>query len=405
MILQISHEDTYSDFEVVEKKCVGHPDTLADGLAEHLSRKYSIYTRDKYGAILHHNFDKVGLLGGASYVRFGEGRLTSPIRVLLNGRASTRFGNSLIPVNDLLTIWSKEFLGERLPLLDVDKDLSFHYNLSNQSSPGKTEENYKTEGTRKYWFEPRGLFDLQEFHNLLSNDTSLGVGYAPFSTLENIINIIAEHLTSESFMRDNPWIGSDIKIMGYRDHGTINITLCVPQISRFVFSAQMYKDNVQKTHKVIRSIIERNDIKEYEININTRDDFEKAELYLTAIGTSLESGDEGLVGRGNRINGLITPMRPMSMEGAAGKNPVYHIGKVYHVTANLIAKRIYEDLGVGNEVFLISQSGRDLFDPWVVHVNVKKKVDKERIRAIVEACLGNISSITLGILNNQYTIY
>ena len=120
MILQISHEDTYSDFEEVEKKCVGHPDTLADGLAEHLSRKYSIYTRDKYGAILHHNFDKVGLLGGASYVRFGEGRLTSPIRVLLNGRASTRFGNSLIPVNDLLTIWSKEFLGERLPLLDVD---------------------------------------------------------------------------------------------------------------------------------------------------------------------------------------------------------------------------------------------------------------------------------------------
>ena len=42
-------------------------------------------------------------------------------------------------------------------------------------------------------------------------------------------------------------------------------------------------------------------------------------------------GDDGQVGRGNRANGLITPYRLMSIEAAAGKNPVTHVGKLYTV--------------------------------------------------------------------------
>jgi S-adenosylmethionine synthetase len=38
-------------------------------------------------------------------------------------------------------------------------------------------------------------------------------------------------------------------------------------------------------------------------------------------------------GRGNRINGLITPCRPMRLEAAAGKIPVTHVGKIYNVMA------------------------------------------------------------------------
>lgn len=405
MILEFSETPRLMEFEIVEKKCIGHPDTLADGLAEHLSVMYSKYTKEKYGAVLHHNFDKVGLLGGASYVKFGEGYLTSPIRVLLNGRASTKFGNSTIHVNKLLTRWTKDFLGERLPLLNVDKDLSYQYNLSNQSSPGKTEEKYQKEGTRKYWFKPRGLFDLQEIHKLFSNDTSLGVGYAPLSPLESIVCSIASNLTSVEFRVENPWIGSDIKIMGYRRCNEVNITICVPQISRHVLSAQMYKDNIGKAYAIVKSIIETNGFQKYQISINTRDDFERSELYLTAIGTSLESGDEGLVGRGNRINGLITPMRPMSMEGAAGKNPVYHIGKVYHVMASLIAQRLYQELGVKNEVFLLSQSGRDLIDPWIVHVNIEQACNKGEVQEIIKGLLNEFPTVTNGILNNQYSIY
>ena len=166
MTIYISKKDfREEEYEFVERKGKGHPDTLSDALAETFSAKYSKYTKDNFGAVLHHNFDKVGLLGGASYVKFGEGYLTKPIRVLLNGRASTKFADTVIPVKEMLIEWTKEFMHQAFPMIDVDKDLEFHYNLSNQSSPGKTEEDQAQKGTRKYWFEPRGLFDLQETKN------------------------------------------------------------------------------------------------------------------------------------------------------------------------------------------------------------------------------------------------
>jgi S-adenosylmethionine synthetase len=40
----------------------------------------------------------------------------------------------------------------------------------------------------------------------------------------------------------------------------------------------------------------------------------KGSVYLTVTGTSAEAGDDGEAGRGNRVNGLITPYRPMTME-------------------------------------------------------------------------------------------
>ena len=173
--------------EFVERKGIGHPDTLADGLAERLSVKYSNYTRQKYGAILHHNFDKVGLLGGASYVRFGKGWMTEPIRVLLNGRVSIKFSEDKIPVRKLLALWTKEFFKETLPSIDPDDDLDLVYNISSQSSPGKTYEQESLKGTRRFWFTPRSLNDLGELKKLVSNDTSLGVGYAPLSNIEKVV--------------------------------------------------------------------------------------------------------------------------------------------------------------------------------------------------------------------------
>ena len=174
MNIKIIKEDKKEPiYEFVERKGKGHPDTLSDNLAEYLSRQYSKYTLEKFGFILHHNFDKVGLLGGASEVGFGYGKLIKPIRVLLNGRASTKFGDEKIDVKNLLINWSREFLVNNLPIVEPDQELEFHYNLSTQSSPGKTEEeDNKNKSSKKNWFEPRGLEDLQEVRFLFSNDTS-----------------------------------------------------------------------------------------------------------------------------------------------------------------------------------------------------------------------------------------
>ena len=262
MNLYITKKDfTELPYEFVERKGKGHPDTLSDNLAEYLSSKYSIYTKEKFGAVLHHNFDKVGLLGGASDVGFGYGSLTKPIRILLNGRASTKFGDENIDVVKLLKQWSIEFMVDNLPIDNPEKELEFHYNLSNQSSPGKTEEQInKNKSTRKYWFEPRSLDDIQELKKLVSNDTSLGVGFAPYTVLESIILEIETTLNGEEFKSQNPWIGSDIKIMGFRNNNEYKITMCIPQISGFVKSMDEYKNNIVFCRKVIFNISKKNNI-------------------------------------------------------------------------------------------------------------------------------------------------
>jgi S-adenosylmethionine synthetase len=73
--------------------------------------------------------------------------------------------------------------------------------------------------------------------------------------------------------------------------------------------------------------------------VNAADDLQAGSVYLTVTGTSAEAGDDGEAGRGNRVNGLITPYRPMTMESAAGKNPVTHVGKISNVCASLITQR------------------------------------------------------------------
>jgi len=402
----LSQKDFSLDYDVVERKGIGHPDTLADALAEELSVKYSLYTRNKFGAILHHNFDKVALLGGSSYVSFGRGYMTSPIKVLVNGRVSTRFGDERVPFRKLLSEWVEDFFRINLPIIDPRGDIEINLNISNQSSPGRVYEDESKKSARRRWFEPEKIEDLPELRKLFSNDTSLGVGYAPMSELERLVLHAEDFLTSNSYRSKNRWMGTDVKVMGVRDKDYYYLTLCVPQIANFVSSLEEYKNNLSDVRKDLGELISEHKIKKFELALNTRDNYQLSEIYLTATGSSLESGDEGMAGRGNRVNGVISPVRPMSMEGSFGKNPVYHIGKVYYLAAFEMANKIHEVLGVPNEVFLISQSGRDLLDPWVVLVNVPKGFAlQKKLENILKEEIKKIPSITDKVLSGKIKFY
>lgn len=183
------------------------------------------------------------------------------------------------------------------------------------------------------------------------------------------------------------------------------ITMCIPQVASETPSLEQYKKNLTKARKRIETIAKGSGISSLELCINTRDDFEKGEVYLTATGSSIESGDEGLVGRGNRIQGFIAPCRPMSMEGAAGKNPVYHIGKIYYVAAQSISDKIHRKFRISNEVFVVSQSGRDLFDPWIVILKVPaKSVNHDLLRTMVEKEIRRIPALTKAIVEQRIVI-
>jgi S-adenosylmethionine synthetase len=397
-------------FEFVERKGIGHPDSLADGLAEHLSRQYSRHTRDAFGAVLHHNFDKVGLLGGRSRVVFGEGKLTSPIRVLLNGRVSGGFGETVLPVRQLLVAWTKTFFELHFNgAIDVNSDLEFHFNLSEESSPGRALDG-AGDDRRRYRFRPRGLHDLQELERLAANDTSLGVGYAPRTPLEKITQAIDSHLLSAEFRSSHPWIGSDIKILGFRTGDEYRITMCIPQIARHVRTAQEYAANLEVVRDCVAAIVARtiDTPRCLYLALNTRDDLTRSDVYLTATGSSIESGDEGLVGRGNRINGFVNPTRPMSMEGACGKNPVYHAGKLYYVAAMRIADAIHASSALPNEVYLASQNGRDLVDPWLTVVVLPSQatsLEEETVRHILSTELQRLPLLTDELIAGMYSMY
>ena len=99
-------------------------------------------------------------------------------------------------------------------------------------------------------------------------------------------------------------------------------------------------------------------------------------------------------------------MRLMSMEGACGKNPVYHIGKVYYVAASEISRKIYEKFNIPNEVSLISQSGRDLLDPWVTCITLPDDFTNEKeVESFVEEELKNIPNIAKLLLEQKVRLY
>ncbi|MGW0602361.1 methionine adenosyltransferase [Streptomyces sp. NPDC002640] len=379
---------------IVERKGLGHPDTLADHLAEGLSRAYSAYTVEHFGAVLHHNFDKLALLGGASEVRYGAGRMTAPVRVLVNGRAAPMCGGERIPVEELVEAEVRAFFARRLPEVSDHLDIVFH--ITSNSSPGAV---LTGDGVpdRTRWFNPRSIEDLRERRVRLSNDTSLGTGWAPENVFESFARDLVDHFSGESdFTRSNPWCGSDVKLMGYWDGERADVVLCVPQKSRLVASRAEY---VRNTESVLAECYRLAGLRlpgaQASFRLNARDVPEKDELYLTYSGSSIESGDEGVVGRGNRVNGLITPLRPMNLEGANGKNPVYHVGKLYNIAARRLAQRLHEATGGHAEVHLVSTTGQRLDRPWRILVRLSSPdAEVDKARALVEEALGEFPALT-----------
>jgi S-adenosylmethionine synthetase len=379
---------------IVERKGLGHPDTLADHLAEELSRAYARYTLDTVGAILHHNFDKLALLGGSSRVIFGGGSLLSPVRVLVNGRATGRCGSTRIPVDDIVVETVRSFLRRRLPHLA--DNYAVELNITANSSPGAV---HSVDGSpeRVSWFAPASVEQLRERRVPLANDTSLGTGWAPLNDIESFVITLADTLSGTSeFTRTRPWCGSDVKVMALADDDRLDLTFCVPQISTHVASRDSYVRNCAEVLSCVEDLAQRHLLgRKTTLRLNARDIVERDELYLTVTGSSIESGDEGLVGRGNRACGLITPLRPMNLEGVSGKNPVYHVGKLYNIAARRIATAVHAQFGGYVEVHLISATGQALASPWQTVIRTSSTgVDHDEVERLARHVLDQFPHLT-----------
>jgi len=381
--------------EIVERKGAGHPDTICDALAESLSLALCRYYRKHFGLILHHNVDKALLWGGRSETAFGGGRIVEPMELFLAGRATRDVDGKSVPVEELVEDTVRHWFDTNMHAMDADQ-----VRVHSLIRPGSGE-----------------LVDLyrrqQQTGVALANDTSCGVGYAPLDELERLVLETERHLNAAETKARCPAIGEDIKIMGVRREGGIALTVACAFIDRYIADMDEYRQSKRQVEELILETAARCTRLPVSVDINTADSEEKEGVYLTVSGTSAEAGDDGEAGRGNRINGLITPYRPMNMEAAAGKNPVTHVGKLYSIVARQAAAAIVEQIPVveAAQCYLVSRIGHPVDAPQVVDIRLQlqegaalSRVSGEA-QSIMQAHLEGISAIQQDLLEGAISVY
>ncbi|SDC86720.1 methionine adenosyltransferase [Natrinema hispanicum] len=365
--------------EFVERKGLGHPDSICDGIAEAVSRRLSQYYLEEFGHILHHNTDSVQLVAGTTEPAFGGGEIVDPIYVLISGRATTTVDGQDVPVDDLAIDAARDYVDTTFDELPADA-VEFDPRIGETSA------------------DLKALFDEQRATR--ANDTSIGVGYAPLSNTERMVRGLEPAIREEI-----PAVGEDVKVLGWRTDDELRLTVAAAVVSRHVATLEEYVDVVAQVENLTTRYASDRTERDVHVDVNAADDIDTETVYLTETGLSAEMGDDGNVGRGNRVNGLITPHRSMSLEATAGKNPVSHVGKLYNIVATNAAERINQELDAEyTGIKLLSQIGAPVAEPQAIGVETTARDDDE-LRRLVAAELEGIDSLARDIVAGDVQLF
>jgi len=331
--------------EMCEHKGTGHPDTVTDTACDAAAVALARAYREAFGGVAHFNVDKGLLVAGRSMPCFNGGQVLESAKLIICGRAADPRGRF-----DATAIAAA---AARRKLAEVLHRGLGHIRIESEIRPGSG-----------------SLEAIYASRSPMANDTSFGVGFWPYTKLETAVLHAATLLRSEDLHALFPAAGDDFKVMGVRRDREIELTIALAMVDSEVSSVAHYFE----IKRAIRLFL-ADHLQDVAVGLNTLDDPQAADesgLYLTVTGTSAEMGDDGQVGRGNRVNGLITPGRPMSLEAFAGKNPAAHVGKIYNVLATDIARAICEQLPLVSEasVQLVSRIGHPIGEPWGASIEV-----------------------------------
>ena len=380
-----------NEVEVVERKGRGHPDTICDALSEEVSRALCRYYLERFGRILHHNVDKVLLVGGSSKPRFGGGEIVRPIEIFVAGRATAEWFGSVIPVAELAEDACLSWI--RTHLRD---DVSRHVHITPLVRPGSG--------------DLQALF-ARGAESVLANDTSCGAGFAPLSYLERMVLEVENALNDPRTKARYPAIGEDVKVMAIRHAGSVTMTIACAMVDRFIRNATDYAEHKIGAQRIVMDAARSGGSFDLTVLVNAADDESADVRYLTVTGTSAEAGDDGETGRGNRSSGLITPYRVMTMEAAAGKNPVTHVGKLYQLMSTDLSRRIVSEIAdiKAAECLLVSQIGRPVCDPFLADVAVDdhaaRPATRGRIEQLAAEVLGNADALTDDLVHGRRQVF
>ena len=379
--------------EIVERKGIGHPDSICDGVAESVSRRLAQTYIDRFGKVLHYNTDETQLVAGTAAPAYGGGEVLEPIYLLVVGRATKTYDGQKIPAETIALRAAREYLGEQFPHLDLGTDIVVDVEFGEGSGDLQT------------------VFG-EEAAVPNANDTSYGVGHAPFSETEEIVYNTERRLTG-AYAADNPIVGQDVKVMGMREGDHIDVTVAVAMVDEYVADLSEYRQAVEDVREYVADLAREYTDREVTVHVNTADDYDEGSIYLTVTGTSAEQGDDGSVGRGNRANGLITPNRPMSMEATSGKNPVNHIGKIYNLLSTDIAESVVAEVdGIRQlQLRLLSQIGSPIDQPHVADAQLVTEEGvavgdiEADVRAAIDDELASVTDITREVIEGDVSTF
>lgn len=382
--------------EIVERKGTGHPDTICDSIMEAVSVALSRAYMKEFGNVLHHNIDKGLLAAGRARLQFGGGRIEKPMQLYIGDRATFSAAGRKIPVNEIAVSAAKQWLKDNLRYVDPDRHVHYHSVLASGSE--ELTDIFRRAG------KARG-----------ANDTSALVGFFPLSPTEKLVLKLERYLNSRGFKSRYPETGEDIKVMGLRNGRALAVTVAMPLISRFITSERAYfarKEDLRKD--IARFLKSVRDFDSIDLHLNALDAEGRGlgGTYLSILGTSAESADSGQVGRGNRVNGLISLGRPLGTEAAAGKNPVSHVGKIYNVLSHKIAEKIYRNVEGIAEVYiqLLSRIGSPVSEPEMATAQVllekgfTLKGVSRQVSAIMEKELSHINAFCDKLAQGRYPV-
>ena len=394
-----------TDFEVVERKFRGHPDSIADMVAQSFTQKYIHHAWKTFPELSNQYFpnfsaDKVVLSGASGKFAGGKYVMTKPIDALLIGKITQRIGDVTIDVDKIFEASLEEILSRCLG-----------------------HDNYKNHLVRKTYSaslagtdHDKGFYDPFSVDNLLdilktethANDTVFVVAYSPLSVSEKLTIYLDNLTASDVFRNKYPEIGSDIKVMIRRRASNFEITMCLPVFPEKVSDSLVYEQIIKSAKDFLLEKIEEfilSNAKFFgssvvKLHINTKDTADKK--YYAIWGTSLSKGDIGAVGRGNRQQGFISGLRPSTNEAMSGKNPNHFAGIIYQLVAEQISQQIYVETGSRNAVFITANNGDALASPNSIDIVLEQSErDIEVVNNISEKTLNSIPELRSNFINSD----
>jgi len=377
--------------EIVERKGLGHPDTLCDTIMEHVARALARLYLERTGAVRHFNCDKALLAAGRVEHRWGGGSVIEPMRLVIGDRATKVWNGEDLHVGDLTVETARDWI--RRHLRHVDPVAHVVYDVALQ--PGSP--------------ELVGMYA----ERVMANDTAAGVGYAPMTEAEQLVLETERYANSAEFKTLFPETGEDVKVMGVRSGRALELTVAMPQLDRCLTDERDYFDRKERIHDAIvshiRSRLATLDGVAVTLNATDRRGAGLAGVYASVLGISAESADSGEVGRGNRANGLISFSRPGGAEAIAGKNPIGHVGKIYGMLAFALADTLVRRLDAlaGVTVWIYSQIGQPIARPRQVFLlthlargAVLRDIERAA-RAIVDEELASLPAFCRALMSGE----